>query len=76
MIDAFGNELSIGDEVICIATLRTGNATLYRGKIDSFAGSCINVTVMKLSCYDDPFHDQPDVGSDKRVCMSHRIYKI
>jgi len=74
MIDAVGETLLVGDEVIAIATTKT-NQTLYRGTVVGFQGNCVSVRVDKL--HDDvKTQSFPQVGDEKRICVSHRVIKV
>lgn len=75
MMDALGETLSVGDEVIAIATMWT-NQTLYRGTVVGFQGNCVSVRVDKLHDDVSTTQDCPQVGDEKRICVSHRVIKV
>ena len=74
MLDAFGNELDIGCQVLAITSTNTFQ-TFYLGKIINFIGELASVEVQEVSVsYGEEY--VPKSGDENRICPSHRLVKI
>ena len=74
MLDAFGNKLDIGCQVLAITSTNTFQ-TFYLGKIVNFIGKLASVEVQEVSVsYGEEY--VPKSGDEKRICPSHRLVKI
>jgi hypothetical protein len=74
MIDAFGFNIDIGDDVIGIANVAQ-TQTFYCGKVTKFMGNCVEVKITKSA---DILENAEPYSShnDRRVCLSYRLVKL
>lgn len=78
MTDAFGADLEIGDRVMCIANLISGQ-TFFVGRVVQFIGQCASVQIEKVSnlCIEESKACKAySPLNEKRVCTTHRLAKL
>lgn len=75
MKDAFGKELSIGDEVLGIANLNS-TQTFFYGEILSITPMYADVKFTRAAdLYVEEYDHVPD-ACEKRIALSHRLVKL
>jgi hypothetical protein len=75
LTDAFGSDLKVGDRVMCIANLISGQ-TFFIGRVVQFVGQCASVQIEKVSnlCIEESKAYSP--LNEKRICTTHRLAKL